>query len=103
MSYVNPCFLVADDYYLGWVLAPFFFTVILPLLVLLIFYVDIVIVLIYTWHWGQLRAAYGVSLRNGAFHLMSAIWDVHSRLWHGKFLNIVIIISKYRKSGICQN
>jgi len=77
-------FFFADDYYLGWVVAPLFFTVVLPFFFLFMFYVNIVIILIYTLHWGQVKAAYGISLKNGALHLMAASWDVHSRIWHGR-------------------
>jgi len=77
-------FLPSDDYFLGWIIAPFFFTVVLPFVFLFIFYMNIVVVLIYSLHGGQVRAAYGVSIRNAAFELMAAVWVVHSRIWHGE-------------------
>lgn len=71
------------DYYLFWALAPLVITLLLPMTIVFILYLDALILFVYKLHWGNIINAYENGFHNGAMKTVAAIWDVHARLWHG--------------------
>lgn len=72
------------DYYLFWALAPLLITLLLPLTIVFILYLDALILYVYKLHWGNIINAYENGFHNGALKTVAAIWDGHARIWHGE-------------------
>ncbi|XP_075231267.1 DGAT1/2-independent enzyme synthesizing storage lipids isoform X2 [Lycorma delicatula] len=69
--------------WLTWLLAPVIITFLLPLVIVLLFYVTGVILYIYKFHRERLRHAYETDFWDGARKTVAAIWDAHGWIWHG--------------------
>ncbi|KAG8234843.1 hypothetical protein J437_LFUL014692 [Ladona fulva] len=68
--------------WLTWLLAPLFITFLLPLLIVMLFYLSSLILYIYKLHRYRLIHAYERDFWVGARHTIAAIWDAHGWIWH---------------------
>ncbi|KAL6257202.1 hypothetical protein P5V15_012131 [Pogonomyrmex californicus] len=69
--------------WLSWLLMPLLITFLLPLVIVLLLYLNTLIIYIYKLHRARLRNAYGTAWRDAALHMMAAVWDGHGWIWHG--------------------
>lgn len=71
--------------WLSWLLAPLLVTFVLPVIIVLLLYITALILYIYKLHWNTLRQALNTNDRwNSARMTVSALWDAHGWIWHGK-------------------
>ncbi|XP_065199999.1 DGAT1/2-independent enzyme synthesizing storage lipids [Planococcus citri] len=66
-----------------WLLAPLVISFLLPLLIVLLFYITAIILYIYKLHKDTIREAYESHFWDGARKTVAALWDAHGWLWHG--------------------
>lgn len=69
--------------WLTWLLMPLLITFLLPLVIGLLLYLNVLILYIYKLHRVRLRNAYGTAWRDAALHMVAAVWDAHGWIWHG--------------------
>ncbi|XP_067215464.1 DGAT1/2-independent enzyme synthesizing storage lipids isoform X2 [Linepithema humile] len=72
-----------DFTWLSWLLMPLIVTFLLPLVIVLLFYLTSLILYVYKLHRVRLRTAYGTAWRDAARYTTAAIWDAHGWIWHG--------------------
>nr|XP_012218704.1 PREDICTED: transmembrane protein 68 isoform X3 [Linepithema humile] len=71
-----------DFTWLSWLLMPLIVTFLLPLVIVLLFYLTSLILYVYKLHRVRLRTAYGTAWRDAARYTTAAIWDAHGWIWH---------------------
>ncbi|XP_043277930.1 transmembrane protein 68 isoform X2 [Venturia canescens] len=62
---------------------PLLVTFLLPLVIVVLFYITALILYIYRLHRANLRRAYGTDWKNAARSLVAAVWDAHGWIFHG--------------------
>ncbi|KAK9510885.1 hypothetical protein O3M35_005571 [Rhynocoris fuscipes] len=68
--------------WLTWLLTPLIITFMLPLVILILFYLTTIILYIYKYR-DRLRNAYEHDFWDGARKTVAALWDAHGWVWHG--------------------
>lgn len=80
MQYIDVDFTL----WLTWLLTPLLITFLLPLVIVIMLYVNAIILYIYKLHWNSLRVTYGAGDKwRAALRAIAAIWDAHGWVWHG--------------------
>lgn len=83
--------------YLLWLFSPLLVAFILPGLILIILYVNIIILHIYKRR-TDLKEAYSNDFWDGARQVLATIWHGHARIWNGKFcLKIFFYVQRLSK------